>query len=119
MTALHTFLTTPFLGTSTWLWLVFMAIVIGLLVLDLGVLHRQDREMGLVRAGRAVGAGVLHRVPGRAVAVDGQRVRHGNDLRLLRHPPPLPAPGIVLGHSGCGVPARDHDRRGCDTGAEL
>ena len=45
MTALHTFLTTPFLGTSTWLWLVFMAIVIGLLVLDLGVLHRQDREI--------------------------------------------------------------------------
>ena len=45
MTALQTFLTTPFLGTSTWLWLVFMAIVIGLLVLDLGVLHRQDREI--------------------------------------------------------------------------
>lgn len=45
MTALHTFLTTPFLGTSTWLWLVFMAIVIGLLVLDLGVLHRHDREI--------------------------------------------------------------------------
>jgi len=45
MTALQTFLTTPFLGTSTWLWLVFMAIVVGLLVLDLGVLHRQDREI--------------------------------------------------------------------------
>ena len=45
MAALQTFLTTPFLGTSTWLWLVFMAIVIALLVLDLGVLHRQDREI--------------------------------------------------------------------------
>lgn len=45
MTALQTFLTTPVLGTSTWLWLVFVAIVIGLLVLDLGVLHRQEREI--------------------------------------------------------------------------
>lgn len=45
MTALHTFLTDSFLGTSTWLWLVFIVIVIGLLVLDLGVLHRQEREI--------------------------------------------------------------------------
>ena len=45
MTALHTFLSTPLLGTSTWLWLVFAGIVIGLLVLDLGVLHRTDREI--------------------------------------------------------------------------
>jgi len=45
MTALQAFLTTPVLGTSAWLWLVFMAIVIGLLVLDLGVLHRHDREI--------------------------------------------------------------------------
>lgn len=47
MTALQAFLTTPFLGTSTWLWLVFMAIVIGLLVLDLGILHRHEREIGM------------------------------------------------------------------------
>lgn len=45
MTALQTFLTTPLLGTSTWLWLVFVTIVIALLVLDLGVLHRQEREI--------------------------------------------------------------------------
>ena len=45
MTALQAFLTTPVLGTSAWLWLVFMAIVIGLLVLYLGVLHRHDREI--------------------------------------------------------------------------
>ncbi|MDH0647953.1 TerC family protein [Pseudomonas sp. GD03858] len=45
MTALQTFLFTPFLGTSAWLWLVFIVIVISLLVLDLGVLHRQDREI--------------------------------------------------------------------------
>ena len=45
MTALHTFLTNDFLGTSVWLWLVFLAVVIGLLVLDLGVLHRTEREI--------------------------------------------------------------------------
>jgi len=45
MTALHTFLTTPFLGTSAWLWLLFVAIVVALLVLDLGVLHRHEREI--------------------------------------------------------------------------
>ncbi|MBJ9976559.1 TerC family protein [Pseudomonas sp. S75] len=45
MTALHAFLSTPVLGTSAWLWLVFVTIVIALLVLDLGVLHRQEREI--------------------------------------------------------------------------
>ncbi|CAG8863674.1 Putative membrane-bound redox modulator Alx [Pseudomonas fluorescens] len=45
MAALQAFLFTPFLGTETWLWLVFIGIVIGLLVLDLGVLHRTDREI--------------------------------------------------------------------------
>jgi tellurite resistance protein TerC len=45
MNALHAFLTTPFLGTPSWFWLAFMAIVLGLLVLDLGVLHREEREI--------------------------------------------------------------------------
>ncbi|BCG25465.1 TerC family protein [Pseudomonas tohonis] len=45
MSALHTFLFADFLGTATWLWLVFMAIVIGLLVFDLGVLHRDQHEI--------------------------------------------------------------------------
>ncbi|MGV2833154.1 TerC family protein, partial [Pseudomonas shirazensis] len=45
MTALQTYLATPVLGTSAWLWLVFVVIVIGLLVLDLGVLHRKEREI--------------------------------------------------------------------------
>ncbi|MDF2489374.1 MAG: integral rane protein TerC, partial [Pseudomonas sp.] len=47
MAALQTFLFTPVLGTHTWLWLVFIGIVIALLVLDLGVLHRTDREIGM------------------------------------------------------------------------
>jgi len=45
MTALHAFLTTPFLGTPSWFWLAFMAIVIALLVFDLGVLHRDQHEI--------------------------------------------------------------------------
>ncbi|MHB2081968.1 TerC family protein [Pseudomonas asiatica] len=72
MTALQTFLTTPFLGTSAWLWLVFMTIVIGLLVLDLGVLHRHDREIemreslllysGYFSVGVLFGAGVWYQL---------------------------------------------------------
>ncbi|HBX57202.1 TerC family protein [Pseudomonas sp. UBA2684] len=45
MTALHAFLTSPFLGTPSWFWLAFLAIVIALLVFDLGVLHRDQHEI--------------------------------------------------------------------------
>ncbi|MCA3216986.1 MAG: TerC family protein [Burkholderiales bacterium] len=40
MDALLAFLTADFLGKATWLWLMFIGIVIALLVFDLGVLHR-------------------------------------------------------------------------------
>ncbi|AYC32945.1 TerC family protein [Pseudomonas cavernae] len=45
MEALHAFFTGEFLGTATWLWLVFISIVLALLVLDLGVLHRDQHEI--------------------------------------------------------------------------
>ena len=38
---------TPFLGTATWLWLAFITIVITLLAFDLGVLHKDDHEIGV------------------------------------------------------------------------
>ena len=41
------FLLTTFLGQPAWLWLTFIALVIVLLVLDLGVLHRDSREIGV------------------------------------------------------------------------
>jgi tellurite resistance protein TerC len=44
---LLTLLHAPFLGQSAWLWFVFIAIVVTLLALDLGVLHRDDREIGI------------------------------------------------------------------------
>ena len=47
MTALEPFFLAEFLGTAIWLWLIFISIVIGLLVFDLGVLHREHREIGI------------------------------------------------------------------------
>jgi tellurite resistance protein TerC len=47
MTALEPFLMAEFLGTATWLWLVFITIVVSLLAFDLGVLHREHREIGV------------------------------------------------------------------------
>lgn len=41
------FLWTDFLGTALWMWLAFLALVILLLVLDLGLLHKQSREIGI------------------------------------------------------------------------
>jgi tellurite resistance protein TerC len=42
-----TFLSSPFLGQALWLWLAFFAIVVTLLALDLGVLHRDDHVIGV------------------------------------------------------------------------
>jgi tellurite resistance protein TerC len=57
------FLDAPFLGQATWLWLVFATVVVALLAFDLGVLHRNDREIGVpeslgLSAGY-IGAGLL------------------------------------------------------------
>lgn len=41
------FLTADFLGTPAWFWLAFAALVAGLTAFDLGVLHKEDREMGI------------------------------------------------------------------------
>lgn len=41
------FLAALWLGKPLWMWLAFVAIVLGLLILDLGVLHRKTREIGV------------------------------------------------------------------------
>jgi tellurite resistance protein TerC len=46
MSAILDLLSQPFLGKAIWLWLTFVAIVIALLAFDLGVLHKDDREIG-------------------------------------------------------------------------
>jgi tellurite resistance protein TerC len=68
MDAVHAFLLADFLGKPAWLWLAFVAIVVALLVFDLGVLHREDREIevkeslllsgGYITMGLAFGAWV-------------------------------------------------------------
>jgi tellurite resistance protein TerC len=52
------FLTTPFLGQALWLWLTFFGIVVTLLALDLGVLHRDDHAIG-VRESLLLSAGYI------------------------------------------------------------
>lgn len=41
------FLMMDWLGTPVWFWLTFLGIVAGLTAFDLGVLHKEDREMGI------------------------------------------------------------------------
>ncbi|WP_418135562.1 TerC family protein [Agrobacterium sp. El2ro-1b] len=41
------FLLNDFLGTPTWMWAVFISLVLGLLALDLGVLHKNYKEIGI------------------------------------------------------------------------
>ncbi len=41
------FMHTDFLGTAAWIWLLFVGIVIALLTFDLGVLHKDDHEIGV------------------------------------------------------------------------
>ncbi len=47
MDNLPLFLTNDFLGTPVWVWLAFVLIVISLLAFDLGILHKDDREIGV------------------------------------------------------------------------
>ncbi len=57
------FLDAPFLGQATWLWLVFATVVVALLAFDLGVLHKDDHEIGVAESLRLsagyIGAGLL------------------------------------------------------------
>jgi integral membrane protein, TerC family len=43
-------LASPFLGKPAWIWLMFLGVVATLLVLDLGVLHRRRREIGVTES---------------------------------------------------------------------
>ena len=58
METLLALLTTPLLGTAAWLWLVFLGVVATLLALDLGVLHKDDRAIG-VSESLALSAGYI------------------------------------------------------------
>ena len=47
---METFLFALFLGKPLWLWLTFIAIVLALLVFDLGVLNKEDHEIGVAES---------------------------------------------------------------------
>lgn len=57
------FFLVEFQGAAVWMWLAFIAIVIALLVLDLGVLHKKSKEIGiresLLMSGFYVTLGIL------------------------------------------------------------
>jgi tellurite resistance protein TerC len=44
------FLFTDLLGTPVWFWLAFLGLVAALTAFDLGVLHKEDREMGIAES---------------------------------------------------------------------
>lgn len=44
------FLTMGWLGTPVWLWLSFLGLVVTLTAFDLGILHKEDREMGIAES---------------------------------------------------------------------
>jgi len=58
MDTLIPFLTADSLGKPTWVWLTFIGIVVALLAFDLGVLHKDDREIG-VRESLLLSAGYI------------------------------------------------------------
>lgn len=44
------FLLADWLGTPVWFWLSFIGIVVALTAFDLGILHKEDREMGIAES---------------------------------------------------------------------
>jgi tellurite resistance protein TerC len=44
------FMQAEFLGTAAWIWFTFISIVVALLAFDLGVLHKDDREIGVTES---------------------------------------------------------------------
>ena len=58
MDILIPFLSADFLGKPVWVWLTFVGIVVALLAFDLGVLHKDDKEIG-VRESLLLSAGYI------------------------------------------------------------
>ncbi|MFG6440724.1 TerC family protein [Roseateles sp. LKC17W] len=58
MDTLLALLHTPWLDKPAWAWLAFMTVVVALLALDLGVLHKEEREIG-VRESLLLSAGYI------------------------------------------------------------
>ena len=135
------FLTTPLFGTATWLWLAFLFIVLALLILDLGVLHRDQHEIemreslllysGYFSVGVLFGLWVWFEL-GEQSALEfytgflvEQSLSMDNVFVMamifgaFAHPAPLSASRAVLGHPRGDRAARDHDRPGRGPGGRI
>ena len=49
------------LGTPVWFWLSFGALVLTLTAFDLGILHKEDREMGIAESLIRISVGIEDR----------------------------------------------------------
>ena len=131
------------IGVSAWVWIGFVALLAGLLTIDL-MLHRDNHtpsaKRALVESATWVACGLsfrssyssrgavgVRRVPQRVrhreVAQHRQRLRLGDHLLDLRDPGPVPAPSALLGRLRTltlhtvfvlgGAPASSPGSRGC------
>ena len=132
MEFLSSFLFAVWLTKPVWMWLMFIGIVITLLVLDLGVLHKEHREISaresLVLSAVYIGLGLafggwvwwslgatsgMEYLTGfaveKALAMDNVFVI-AMIFAFFAVPAEIPAPRAVLGHPRRHRAARDHDR---------
>ena len=49
MEVMQALLFSDFLGTKVYFWAIFIAIVVGLLCFDLGILHKEDKEISFLK----------------------------------------------------------------------
>ena len=68
------FVHADFLGKPAWLWLAFLGAVVALLAFDLGILHRDDRQIG-VRESLMLSAIEVQRAYAQALLVDRKALK--------------------------------------------
>jgi hypothetical protein len=82
------------LGTPAWFWLSFLGIVVALTAFDLGILHKEDREMGVGESLSARGRQVpANCEPGCDVSADCGSILYSLWKTRGAEEPHWPAPG--------------------------
>jgi len=143
------FLMTEWLTKPMWMWLVFLAIVVTLMILDLGILHKKHREIGvkesLIMSGfyAALGFSFAFFIWFQSVELYGDTIAKTKVLEyitgyvveytlamdnifviamifiLLPHSAEISAPRAAVGHFGRHHSARHHDWGGRHAGAQV
>jgi tellurite resistance protein TerC len=131
----------PVIGKPLWLWLLFALIVVSLLAFDLGVLHKDDREIGvresLALSAGYIGVGIAVRrlgmvVPGRPSGIEyltGFMIEKSLSMdnvfviamifTFFAIPRQYQHRVLFWGILGVIVLRAHDDRRGCGTGVQL